>query len=133
MNAHNPPGSKMLRKAYKHKQGERGTYQEALKNDGNNLLFVITDARDKTPIIRGFLWAQVDEMKSSVIIHAYSVEPKYQDGNLIPFCQRFMEMLIRKSQGKLKNVYWFTDRPKAYESHGMIRSKYTLMCLNEEK
>jgi len=31
MNAHNPPGSKMLRKAYKHKQGERGTYQEALK------------------------------------------------------------------------------------------------------
>lgn len=107
-------------------------YQEALKDNGDNLLFCITDARDKEPIIRGFLWAQVDQMKASVIIHAYSVEPQYQDGNLVPFCKRFMEMLIRKSDGRLKNIYWFTDRVKAYEKHGMKRSKYTLMCLNEE-
>jgi hypothetical protein len=103
-----------------------------LKEDEDSLLFVMTDVKDKEPIIRGFLWAQIDGMKSSIVIHAYSVEAEYQDGNMVTFCQKFMEMLIRKSKGILKNVYWFTDRPRAYEKHGMRRSKYTLMCLNKE-
>lgn len=108
-------------------------YQEALQNNDDNLLFVMIDASEEKPVICGFLWAQIDEMKASIIIHAYSVYPKYQDGSLINFCKRFMEMLVRKSNGAIKNIYWFTDRVKAYEQEGFRRSKYTLMCLNEEK
>ena len=103
-----------------------------LKGSEDNILLCMLDTKEKESVIRGFLWAQVDTMKDAIVIHAYSVEPHLQDGNMVPFCQRFMEMLLRKSEGRVKNDYWYTDRPKAYEKHGMRKSKYCLMCLNQE-
>jgi hypothetical protein len=105
-------------------------YQEALKNDPNNLLFGLVDANDEEQKLHGFLWAYADPMKESFVIYAYSVRRDYQNREMIPFARRFMEMLLRKT--KLKNIYWYTDRPKAYESYGLHKSKYHLMCLYKE-
>jgi len=106
--------------------------QEALKNDPNNLLFGLVEAKDKKDKLVGFCWAQCDELKKAIFIHGLSIDVKYQDGNILPFTKRFFDYLIRKSNGMLEQVYWITERAKAYEKYGFFKSKYCLMCLYKE-
>lgn len=106
--------------------------QQALKDDPNNLLFGLVEARDKKDTIRGFCWAQCDEIKKAIFIHGLSVDKEYQDGNIIPFTKRFFDYLVRKSEGRLDQVYWITERAKGYEKYGFFKSKYCLMCLYKE-
>lgn len=108
------------------------TYQANLEKDPNNLNFALVEANDDNETIRGFCWAYCDELKEVIYIHGLSVDRKYQNRKIIPFTKRFFEMLVRKSDNRIKNVYWFSDRPKAYEKHGFLRSKYVLMSLYKE-
>lgn len=107
-------------------------YQEAMKNNPNYFLFKLLDLKKNREII-GFLCGVVDEVKKSLFIRGISVKREYQDGNIIPFTKRFIEMVIRKSKGYLKNIYWTTDRPNAYKKYGFYESKYKIMTLYQEK
>ena len=107
-------------------------YQEALKDNENNILFVLVDVEKSPEVVVGFLWGYGDDLKQSIIIHGLSVMKEYQDGELIPFTKKFMEFLIRKTNGIIKNIYWYTDRKKAYEKYGFHKSKYDLMCLYKD-
>jgi len=104
-------------------------YQEAFKNNPNNLLFLLVNVMKDRQEVIGFLWGSVDEIKEAIIIHALSVKPEYQNGTIIPFTRKFMEMIIRKTEQRIKNVYWYTTADKGYERHGLHRSKWQLMCL----
>lgn len=108
-------------------------YQEMLKGNANNLLFVLVNKEDKKQTIHGFLWGIADEIKGTITIYAYSVDKEYQNGKMIGFAKRFLEMIMRKSKGAINNIYLYTTRPLAFENEGASRSKYVLMCLNKEK
>jgi len=106
------------------------SYQEMMKNNPNYFLFVLVDANLGDKVI-GFLCGVIDECRKGLFIRGLSVLPEYQ-GNIIPFTRKFMEMIVRKSNGFLKNIYWTTNRAKAYSKYGFHESKYKLMCLYKE-
>ncbi len=106
-------------------------YQELMKSNPNYFLYaLVDDGKDKK--IVGFLCCVLDEVKKALFIRGLSVAKEYQDGSIIPFTKRFVEMIIRKSKGYLKNVYWTTMRPKGYLKYGLHESKYKIMSLIKE-
>lgn len=81
---------------------------------------------DSNKIAQGFLWMTIDPLTKDLIIHNFSIDPKYWcKGKAIEKLTGFLKTLLNKIH--IKKVYWTTNCPKACERYGFKASKFTLM------
>jgi len=92
------------------------------------LTFLYVLADNKTSIVKGLLWAEVNPLSESLAIHILSVDKEYQGGDtvqtVIDFCRKILEA------NDLKKIEMITVRPKVYEEkHNFKRSNKIIMEL----
>ena len=97
-------------------------YANAITSSPMSHLYVFADA---THIIKGFLWADVNPLNNTLMIHVLSVDKAYYGSDVLPVVKDFVDMLTKTL--KLKGVTWMTTRPKAFARAGFKYSKQVMM------
>lgn len=89
-----------------------------------NLIYVMYDEGN---VIRGVLWAQINVLNENLYVILLSVDPEYQgpNGPAIEAARFFLDKI--RQEANLKKIMWTTTRPRAYERHGLKRSKTVVM------
>jgi len=88
------------------------------------LLYAITD---KSNIIRGVLWANINFMSDSIGVHLLSVEKEYQNGKHVQAALDHLKKEVKSLKLDITKIKCATTRPRAFEAAGFEKSKYILM------
>jgi RimJ/RimL family protein N-acetyltransferase len=103
-------------------------YQDAQKNNQNNLLFALVDDQK---VIKGYLWAEVNPLDGSLFVNTFSVKKEYWGkGHAIAKVVAFLDELKKKT--KAPRVFWITTNEKFFLKHKFKRSKNVLMEYNSD-
>jgi len=93
-----------------------------------NFLFVFVDDDN---IIKGFLWGTLNPVTLVFDAFVFSVDKKYQGGDVLECIKGFLTNLMNDLG--IKQTLFSTTRPKALEKAGFVRSKSILMEFNLEE
>lgn len=103
-------------------------YQESQIDNPFNYLYALVDEHKK---IRGYFWAEVNVLDSSLFVNTFSISKEYWGkGNAIPKVIEFLATLKEKT--KSPRVFWITTNEKFFLKHGFKRSKNVLMEYNSK-
>lgn len=98
-------------------------YQEAQVDNPYNFLYVMVDPEKK---IRGYLWAELNILDSSLFVNTFSITKDFWGkGKAIPKVIEFLKTL--KEKVKSKKIFWITTNNKFFAKMGFKQSRSVLM------
>lgn len=100
------------------------SYSSSICSNPCNLIYAL---HDEGRVIRGILWARIDILSEELFVVLLSVDKEYQGANGAAIDAAKLALEEVKRTAGLKRITFLTTRPKAYEKHGMKRTKAVIM------